>query len=70
MQNGILPLAETTVKLLKQNHPQSAPSSEEVLLPNQPESIPFFKKHVFQDSFNVSLKFLQFEPEMFLKCFL
>ena len=58
MQNRILPLTETTLKLLKQNHPQSAPSTEEVLLLDQPESTPFFKKHVFQDSFNVSLKFL------------
>ena len=39
MQNGILPLTETTLKLLKQKHPQSAPLTEEVLLPDQPESI-------------------------------
>ena len=39
MQNEILPLTETTLKLLKQKHPRSAPSTEEVLLPDQLESI-------------------------------
>ena len=39
MQNGILPLADTTPNLLKQKHPKSAPTTEEVLLPEQPESI-------------------------------
>ena len=39
MQNRILPLTDTTLKLLKQKHPKSAPTTEEVLLPDQPESI-------------------------------
>ena len=39
MQNGTLRLTETTLKLLKQKHPQSAPATEEVILPDQPESI-------------------------------
>ena len=39
MQNGILPLTDTTLKLLKQKHPKSAPTTEEVLLPDQTESI-------------------------------
>ena len=39
MQNGILPLTDTTLKLLKQKHPKSAPTMEEVLLPDQSESI-------------------------------
>ena len=39
MQNGILPLADTTLTLLKEKHPKSAPTTEEVLLPDQPESI-------------------------------
>ena len=34
MQNGILPLTDTTLKLLKQKHPKSAPFIEEVLLPD------------------------------------
>ena len=38
MQNGILPLTDTTLKLLKQRHPESAPTTKEVLLPDQPES--------------------------------
>ena len=38
MQNGILTLTDTTLKLLKQNHPKSAPTTEEVPLPDQPES--------------------------------
>ena len=46
MQNGILPLTDTTLTLLKQKHPKSAPRTEhgapwteEVPLPDQPESI-------------------------------
>ena len=39
MQNGILPLTDTTLKLLKQKHPKYAPTTEEVLLSDQPESI-------------------------------
>ena len=39
IQNVVLPLTETTLKLLKQKHPKSAPSTEKVLLPDQPESI-------------------------------
>ena len=38
-QNGMLPLVETTLKLLTQKDSKSAPSTEEALLPNQPESI-------------------------------
>ena len=38
MQNGILTLTDTTLKLLKQNHPKSAPTTEEVPLPDQPKS--------------------------------
>ena len=38
-QNRIPSLTDTTVKLLKQKHPKSAPATEEVLLPDQPESI-------------------------------
>ena len=43
MQNGILLLTGTTLKLLKQKHPKSAPITEEVLFPDQPESIHQFK---------------------------
>ena len=39
MQNGILLLTDTTLKLLKQKHPKSAPATEEVLLPDPPQSI-------------------------------
>ena len=39
MQNVILPLTETTLKLSKQKHPKSALSTETVLLPDQPGSI-------------------------------
>ena len=39
MQNGILPLTNTTLKLLKQRHPKSVPTTEEALLHDQPESI-------------------------------
>ena len=39
MQNGILSLTDTTLKLLKQKHPKSTPTTEEALLPDQPESI-------------------------------
>ena len=39
MQNGILPLTDTTLKLLNQKYPKSAPTTEEVLLADQPESI-------------------------------
>ena len=39
IQNGILPLTDTTLKLLKRKHPKSAPTTEEVLLPDQPGSI-------------------------------
>ena len=39
MQNEILPLTEATLKLLKQKHPKPAPSTEEVLLLDRPESI-------------------------------
>ena len=38
MENGILLLTDTTLKLLKQSHPKTAPSTEEVLVPDQPES--------------------------------
>ena len=39
MQIGILPHTDTTLTLLKQKHPKSAPTTEEVLLPNQTKSI-------------------------------
>ena len=39
MQNGILSLTNTTLKLLKQKHRKSTPTAEEVLFPDQPESI-------------------------------
>ena len=39
MQNRILSLTDTTLKQLKQKHPKSAPTNEQVLLPDQPESI-------------------------------
>ena len=43
MENGILPLTDTKLKLLKQKHPNPAPTTEEVLLPDQSESIHRFK---------------------------
>ena len=43
MENGILLLTDTTLKLLKQSHPKTAPSTEEVLVPDQPESIHHMK---------------------------
>ena len=50
MQNGILPLTDTTVKLLKQKHPKSTPAAEEVLLPDQPEIIHQIKfKNINED---------------------
>ena len=36
MQTGIPPLTDTTLKLFKQKHPKSAPTTEGVLLPDQP----------------------------------
>ena len=36
MQNGILPLTDTTLKLLKQKHPKSPPTTKEILMPDQP----------------------------------
>ena len=39
MQNGIIPLTDTNLKLWKQMHPKSAPSTEEVLFSSQPKSI-------------------------------
>ena len=39
MQNGIITLTDTTLKLWKQMHPKSAPSTEEVLFSSQPKSI-------------------------------
>ena len=33
MQNGILPLTDTILKLLKQKHPKSVPTNDKVLLP-------------------------------------
>ena len=38
MQNGILPLDKNTLNLLKQKHPEPAASTEEVLLPDKPET--------------------------------
>ena len=37
MQNGILPLNEQTLQLLKQKHPEATTASEEILLPDEPE---------------------------------
>ena len=39
MENGILPLADTTLGLLKQKHTKSATTTEEVVLPDQSEGI-------------------------------
>ena len=39
MQNGILPLNKETIALLKQKHPHASKATQEVLLPDQPESI-------------------------------
>ena len=39
MQNAILPLTDTILKLLKQKYPKSAPTTEEVLLSDRTESI-------------------------------
>ena len=36
-QNGILPLNEQTLQLLKQKHPEATTSTEEILLPDEPE---------------------------------
>ena len=52
MQNVILPLTETTLKLSKQKHPKSALSTEKVLLPDQPGSIHQIKyKNINTDAF-------------------
>ena len=37
MQNGILPLNEQTLQLLKQKHPEATTATEEILLPDEPE---------------------------------
>ena len=39
MENGILPLTDTTLGLLKQKHTKSATTTEEVVLPDQSEGI-------------------------------
>ena len=39
MQNGILPLNDDTLNLLKQKHPQASEAAEDVLLPDEPEVI-------------------------------
>ena len=39
MQNGIITLTDTTLKLLKQKHPKSATSTEEVLFSYQAKNI-------------------------------
>ena len=37
MQNGILPLTDITLNLLKQKHPRSAPTAKEAILCDQPD---------------------------------
>ena len=37
MQNGILPLTDITLKLLKQKHPKPAPKTSEAILCAQPD---------------------------------
>ena len=39
MQNGVLPLNNETLNLLKQKHPQPSPATAEVLLPDVPEKV-------------------------------
>jgi len=39
MQNGILPLNDETLNLLKQKHPKASEASNDVLLPDTPEQI-------------------------------
>ena len=43
MESGILPLNNDTLKLLKQKHPKPAKACEDVLLPDEPESVHFVK---------------------------
>ena len=43
MESGILPLNNDTLKLLKQKHPKPAKACEDVLFPNEPESVHFVK---------------------------
>ena len=39
MQNGVLPLNEKTLELLRQQHPIASPASESVLLTNDIEKV-------------------------------
>ena len=39
MQNGVLPLNEDTLKLLKQKHPPAKPASPEILLSDPPKQV-------------------------------
>ena len=39
MQNGILPLNDETMNMLKQKHPKASKASDDVLLPDTPETI-------------------------------
>ena len=39
MENGILPLNDQTLKLLKEKHPNAAEASKDVLLPDMPEKL-------------------------------
>ena len=60
MQNVILPLTETTLKLSKQKHPKSALSTEKVLLPDQPGSIHQIKYK------NINADAVQLKPKVVL----
>jgi len=39
MQNGIVPLTQETINSLKIKHPENKPASEDILLPDEPETI-------------------------------
>ena len=39
MKNGILPLNDSTLNMLKQKHPQSKPASDQILLPDIPKAV-------------------------------
>ena len=56
--NNIVPLTDTTLKLLKQKHPKSVPTTEEIILPDQPESThQIIHKNINVDAFRkVALK--------------
>ena len=43
MESGVLPLNNDTLKILKQKHPKPAKAYEDVLLPDESESVHFVK---------------------------